>query len=132
MRKRKQVKRSNPNKQSDDFAGKSRMMTRKMKSSTKEGAQVIPSNFSESHSSIPSVPEVCLVCDNPIKKNSVLFHCECVVVFCQDCAPYQVCDRLLVKDTPTINVIFPFPLSDRGSKRNILFRTLLPLLQNFE
>jgi hypothetical protein len=32
----------------------------------------------------------CLVCDTPIVRNSVLFHCECLVVYCQTCATLQV------------------------------------------
>lgn len=35
-------------------------------------------------------PESCLVCDNDIESNSVLFHCECVVALCSDCAINQV------------------------------------------
>lgn len=31
-------------------------------------------------------PEACLVCDTPINRNSVLFHCECVVAMCSTCA----------------------------------------------
>jgi hypothetical protein len=31
-------------------------------------------------------PDSCLVCDSKINQNSVLFHCECVVAMCNQCA----------------------------------------------
>ena len=36
------------------------------------------------------IPEECVICQDRIINNSVLFHCECIVTVCQDCAMLQV------------------------------------------
>jgi len=36
------------------------------------------------------LPNTCLVCDDDILRNSVLFHCECVVAMCNTCACNQI------------------------------------------
>jgi hypothetical protein len=36
------------------------------------------------------IPNECLVCRTEITNNSVLFHCECIVVICQACATLQI------------------------------------------
>lgn len=37
-----------------------------------------------------NIPYECLVCQTDITNNSVLFHCDCIVVICQECAILQV------------------------------------------
>lgn len=50
----------------------------------------VTSKFDEKNHDRIFLPDCCLVCDSPILKNSVLFHCECVVAMCQSCALYQI------------------------------------------
>lgn len=41
-------------------------------------------------SKLINIPDECLVCQSDITNNSVLFHCDCIVVICQECALLQV------------------------------------------
>ena len=36
------------------------------------------------------IPDECVICQEKINANSVLFHCECIVTVCQGCAMLQV------------------------------------------
>ena len=53
-------------------------------------SKLVHSNNNVTEKEHVTFPEICLVCDNQIQNNSVLFHCECIVALCKDCAIAQV------------------------------------------
>lgn len=62
------------------------------------------------------ISEKCLVCDNDINRNSVLFHCECIVVFCQQCALYQIAAQ---RDTYQSGILCPYCRQPSSNIRGI-------------
>jgi hypothetical protein len=63
-----------------------------------------------------SIPPCCLVCDTAIYRNSVLFHCECLVVYCQSCATLQVAAQ---RDTYTRGLQCPYCRQPSDNIRSI-------------
>jgi hypothetical protein len=80
-----------------------------------------PSNKSSKFSS-PMVPcpsffaETCVICYSDIEKNSVLFACDCIVVYCQSCAPYQVASQA---ETYNSGLICPYCRKKSDTIRNV-------------